>query len=150
LTAWCLSRSLPKATVYTLDIPIDQRRTVTSLATEAIGNRLRDTHMTCSFMNGNWSSSGGYLARFDFSRWRGTCDIVYVDGAHSPEYVASDTRNAFEMLSPTGAIVWDDYWWRVPEVSAVLDSIRHAELFKIADTRLVVHLSRGAKERLTA
>jgi hypothetical protein len=26
LTAWCLSRNLPKATLYTLDIPIDQRR----------------------------------------------------------------------------------------------------------------------------
>ena len=35
--------------------------------------------------------------------------MVYIDGAHTCEYVRSDTAAALAMLSPTGTIVWDDY-----------------------------------------
>lgn len=151
LTAWSLARNLHTATVYTLDMPADQTPELPLFVGDR-GHRVRFERHAYDLLlhEGEVVQEWGDSARFDFSPWRGTCDMVYVDGAHSPEYVASDTRNAFDMLSPTGAIVWDDYWRGVPGVSAVLDGIRHAELLKVPGTRLVVHLSRGAKERLAA
>lgn len=51
----------------------------------------------------------GDSARFDFSPYHGAIDLFFVDGAHSYEYVASDTRNAFECIRPGGVIAWHDF-----------------------------------------
>jgi hypothetical protein len=36
-------------------------------------------------------------------------DMVFVDGSHSYEYVKSDTKLAFKVLSENGIVLWDDY-----------------------------------------
>ena len=59
----------------------------------------------------------GDSATFDFQGLGKRFDVIYIDGAHSREYVENDTRIAFEMVSETGAIVWDDYDRRTPEVA---------------------------------
>lgn len=52
----------------------------------------------------------GDSARFDYAPYRGKMDLVFVDGAHSYEYVISDSRNALELLRDgTGTILWHDY-----------------------------------------
>ena len=38
-----------------------------------------------------------------------TFDLVFVDGYHSADYVASDSRLAMKLLRPGGTIVWDDF-----------------------------------------
>jgi predicted O-methyltransferase YrrM len=51
----------------------------------------------------------GDSARFDFSPHHGQVDLFFVDGAHSYDYVASDTRNAFRCVRPGGVIAWHDF-----------------------------------------
>lgn len=52
----------------------------------------------------------GDSATFDFGPYRDQTDFVFVDGAHSYEYVLSDSRNALSLLrGGKGIIVWHDY-----------------------------------------
>jgi hypothetical protein len=43
-------------------------------------------------------------------------DVVFVDGAHSAEYVRNDTDVALRLLKPTGGLIlWHDYgsrYWK--------------------------------------
>jgi len=41
----------------------------------------------------------GDSASFDYSPYHGRVDLFFIDGAHSYEYVRSDTLNANEVLS---------------------------------------------------
>ena len=47
-------------------------------------------------------------AKFDPTPYRGTMDMVFVDGAHSHDYVKNDTEKGFEMLRPGGIMAWHD------------------------------------------
>ncbi len=47
---------------------------------------------------------------FDETPYVDTCDLVFVDGAHSYTYVVSDTRKALRMVRPGGLILWHDYY----------------------------------------
>jgi predicted O-methyltransferase YrrM len=51
----------------------------------------------------------GDSARFDYSDYHGRVDLFFVDGAHSYEYVASDTSNAFRCVRPGGVVAWHDF-----------------------------------------
>ncbi|MGQ0657572.1 MAG: class I SAM-dependent methyltransferase [Chromatiales bacterium] len=84
----------------------------------------------------------GDSGAFDFSPWYGKIDFVFLDGAHSYEYVASDTNIALRLRRPeSGIIVWHDYGvW--PDVTRVLHELRKRmpwlPLVHIRDTSLVV------------
>jgi len=47
----------------------------------------------------------GDSATFDFTPYAGRCDLVFVMGAHSREYIANDLGIAFQLRSEGGAIV---------------------------------------------
>jgi predicted O-methyltransferase YrrM len=49
-------------------------------------------------------------------------DLVFVDGAHSYEYVKNDTEKGWEMLRPGGIIAWHDCTPNHPEVVSYLKS----------------------------
>jgi predicted O-methyltransferase YrrM len=52
----------------------------------------------------------GDSARFDYAPYRGGMDFVFVDGAHSYEYVLNDSARALELLRDgRGVILWHDY-----------------------------------------
>ncbi len=52
----------------------------------------------------------GDSAAFDFSPWRNQIDFIFIDGAHTYEYVYNDTRHALELLRDgRGTIIWHDY-----------------------------------------
>lgn len=52
----------------------------------------------------------GDSAVFDFSPWRNQVDFIFIDGAHTYEYVYNDTRRALELLrNGRGTIIWHDY-----------------------------------------
>jgi predicted O-methyltransferase YrrM len=52
----------------------------------------------------------GDSATFDFSEWRGRVDLVFIDGAHSREYVLNDSDRARSLLRASGGIIlWHDY-----------------------------------------
>jgi len=86
----------------------------------------------------------GDSASFDFSPWYGKIDLVFVDGAHSYEYVVNDTNIALRLLSPEGGIiVWHDYMvW--PDVTRALHELKEKmpslPLVHVRDTSLVVSI----------
>lgn len=57
--------------------------------------------------------------------WR--FDIIYVDGSHEEEDVIQDGLNAFEMLAPGGAIIFDDYHWEFRDEKPVMKAVARLE-----------------------
>lgn len=51
----------------------------------------------------------GDSALFDETSLRGKVDLAFVDGAHSYEYVRSDSAKALAMVRPGGVVLWHDY-----------------------------------------
>ena len=45
----------------------------------------------------------------DTSPYDGTCDLVFVDGAHTYSYLKNDTQKALRMVKPGGIVLWHDY-----------------------------------------
>jgi predicted O-methyltransferase YrrM len=79
---------------------------------------------------------------FDPTPYSGQCDLIFVDGAHAYSYVMNDSRKAFEMLSPTGIILWHDYKKKRATrdvVRALNELSRERRLVRLAGTHLVVH-----------
>jgi len=150
-TSLTLAMNLPSATIHTLDLPEGATPTL-ALApgdSENLGggrSRVYVGHPEQGRIVQHLDDS----ATFNFAPWRGACDVVYIDGSHSYDYVASDSRAAREMVAEAGAIVWDDYWRKTPDVVRWLDEMGDAALYRILDTRLVVWLSAGAHTKLLA
>jgi hypothetical protein len=103
------------ARVFTLDLPRDAN-VQPSLHTTLIDDLHTNSHskierycfehsdvatkITCLF---------GDSATFDFSPFFGKVDFFFVDGAHSYEYVRSDTLNAVKCCHPGSVIAWHDF-----------------------------------------
>lgn len=51
----------------------------------------------------------GDSATFDFAPYYGAIDLFFIDGAHSYEYVRSDTLNALRCVRAGGVIAWHDF-----------------------------------------
>jgi predicted O-methyltransferase YrrM len=150
VTTWTIARNVANdATVHTLDLPYDEAASLQLSELDEANRRepperLFEHLTTAAKVEQHWGDS----ATFDFSPFRKSCDLVYVDGAHTREYVESDTRNALDMVSERGAIVWDDYWRQEPGVRDVLDAAEIKPLYRLPRTRLVFHLTAEAERAL--
>jgi hypothetical protein len=141
LTALTLALNLPSATIHTLDLgPTDQPALPLfrddPLHIVERRSRLYDGSEAAKRIVQHLGDS----ATFDFSPYYGRCDLVYVDGAHSFEYVQSDSERAFRLVSADGVVVWDGYWYLVPDVPRYLDGLDRRGLYRVPGTRLVVLL----------
>jgi hypothetical protein len=125
LTTLALALNLPEATIHTLDLPaggkgalrIDQHDA--EFLPDARTHRVYlDSPLAAARIVQHEADS----AEFDFNGLAQKFDLVYVDGAHSFEYVESDTEAAYRIVAADGAIVWDDYSRYWPEVAAYLDA----------------------------
>jgi predicted O-methyltransferase YrrM len=114
-TTWTVARCNPELVLYTLDVApsespeettfeIGQDDRVYFRPAGSCGEAFRDTPEARRITQ-LWGDS----AKFDFSSLEGQIDFVYVDGAHTYEYVRADTINALRLLSPGGTVAWDDY-----------------------------------------
>ncbi len=87
----------------------------------------------------------GDSAKFDFSPWHGKIDLVFVDGAHSYDFVVNDSEVALKLLNPAGGvIVWHDYGvW--PDVAQALKELKEKRpdlpLVHVKGTSLAVSVS---------
>jgi hypothetical protein len=125
LTTLALALNLPDATIHTLDLPaggkgglrIDQHD-AEFLPNAATHRVYLDSPSAAARIVQHEADS----AEFDFAGLGQKFDLVYVDGAHSHEYVRSDTEAAYRIVAADGAIVWDDYSRSWPEVAAYLDA----------------------------
>lgn len=116
-----LALNLPEdGMVYTLDLPEDHPVYISysKLASES-GMKIllpEDQAHKVTFLKAD-------SADFDTSPYRGTMDLVFVDGYHSYEYVKNDTEKGLEMLRPGGIIAWHDCETGRPEVVRYLKSL---------------------------
>ncbi len=142
LTALTLARNIPGATVRTLDLPPGTNPALAILDVDV-------PHIAGGFMRAYEGQPEqeriiqhlGDSATFEFAPFYGTCQLVYVDGAHSHEYVEHDTRDALKMVADPGVVIWDDYRRQMPDVAHCLNSHAKQNMFRLPGSRPVIWLS---------
>jgi hypothetical protein len=147
-TAWLLARNKPDVRVYTLDLP-------DVAAASQVKLELTDPGYFKSWNRGakfrgtpeqdRITQLYGDSATFDFSPYRGSIDLVFIDASHSYSYVKSDTTAALEMVSEQGTIVWDDYTY-YPGIFACLNELApelDRPIVHILGTRLAIYSRRA-------
>jgi hypothetical protein len=101
------------ARVYTLDLPIDEKVTPKLKTTVTDDAHIHLEHGRYCFENTpvaeNITCLFGDSATFNFSPFHNRVDFFFVDGAHSYEYVRSDTLNALNCCHPGSVIAWHDF-----------------------------------------
>lgn len=140
-TLW-LARNVPEAQIFTLDLPPElrgywERSTLVSGSEgeDGLGARFKGTPYESRI-----TQLLGDSRSYDFSDYFGRMDLVVVDADHSYECAKADSENALRILSPRGAVVWDDYGW--PGVVQAVDEVaeRHGlSTVRLIPTELVVY-----------
>lgn len=123
------ANAAPGGTVYTLDLP--PAGAGPSLAADADDHKYLPGAARAATRIGDASTVAsihqlyGDSASFDFAPYRAKIDVCFVDGAHSYDYVLSDSRHALEMTREGGIILWHDYGtWR--GVTTALNELQRA------------------------
>jgi len=147
-TALLFALNTPKeAVIYTLDLPpngsvkpllsttmIDDAHILSHAKTL---DYLYYTHPEGKKVNQLYGDS----AVFDFTPYHGKVDLFFIDGAHSYEYVRSDSLRALECMKQGGVIVWHDYGrWGVNGVSRFLHELREngREIYRLPGSSLAL------------
>lgn len=103
----------PRAMIYTLDLPPGEAPSLAHTVVDRyhVANRLPDSELAFrgTPQASRITSLHGDSAKFDFSPYYKQIDLFFVDGAHSYEYVKSDTRHAFDCCHKGSVIAWHDY-----------------------------------------
>ena len=103
------------ATVYSLDLPKEGVKSA-ALRTTIID----DAHIAGATATREYAFEGFDEARriellfgdsgtFDYTPYHHRIDVFFIDGAHSYEYVKSDTYNALKCTRAGGVIAWHDF-----------------------------------------
>jgi len=101
-------------TVFTLDLPAGElelafEETVLDLELARYGAAATRYAFSGTEVEGKVRTLKGDSATFDFSPWHQGVDLFFIDGAHSYDYVRSDTERALRCVRPGGAIAWHDF-----------------------------------------
>jgi predicted O-methyltransferase YrrM len=126
--------------VYTLDLP-DSDEWAPALTRLGSDDVVRASRTRAAFIKqhpqANITELVGDSARFDYAEYHDRIGLFFVDGAHSFEYVRSDTMNAASCCLEDGVIVWDDFT-TTRDVTNYIRSLKAAgvQLFGIRGTRL--------------
>jgi len=81
----------------------------------------------------------GNSAEFNYSPYKGSCSLVFVDGSHAYDYVVSDSQAAMDLVCKDGVIIWHDYgiWEEVTRALEELEMRKGCGLCNIRGTSLV-------------
>lgn len=114
---------------YTLDLPPDGAdKAALPLASgdvTYIQKPVSGARISAQAKSGKIVQLFGDSGTYDFSPYDGKVDVMFVDGAHSYEYVLSDTEAAYRMVKPGGLVLWHDYdsrWF--PGVTRALNQLQ--------------------------
>lgn len=139
-----MARQAPEARIDTLDLG----RTEAALGVQEDEPPWSDVESigeayTASEHAGRITQHLGDSAAFDFGPFARRVELVFVDGAHTYDYVRSDSENALRMLSPGGVIVWDDCNYQNPGVGRALLELSRSgtPVHRVHGTRFAVHRS---------
>lgn len=137
----------PDTVVYTLDLPPDDS-CLPSLPTTVTDDAHIVAHARFTEYLYHINPAGkkakqiyGDSAWFDFTPYHESVNLFFVDGAHSYEYVRSDSLNALACTRRGGVIVWHDYGrWGVNGVSRWLHEFAHTgkDIFRLPGSSLAI------------
>lgn len=102
------------ARVFTLDLPPDGN-TSPVLRTTIVdrwhlpAGEMRQYCFSGTEVGHKITTLFGDSATFDYADFAGVVDFFYIDGAHSYDYVRSDTLHALRCCHPGSVIAWHDY-----------------------------------------
>ena len=132
--------------IFTLDIPERDRPDRIARGNEADGWLMSQSNTGVDYQGRNEACKieqlFGDSTRFDFRPFYGQIDLVFVDGGHDYEVARSDTRNALEMLSPGGVVIWDEfanYGDYHDVMRAVLDELPADRIVQLSNSQLAVY-----------
>ncbi len=139
------ANSAADAEIFTLDLPKSQSQSA-RLRLEVSDRKYIDKEISGAKYRGTRFENKihqvfGDSATYDFSPFFGTVDLVFVDAAHSYEYVSSDSKIAMKLLRESGGVIlWHDYgnWNGVTRAVNKLFTTapEFAELKQVAGTTL--------------
>ena len=139
------ANSASEAEVWTLDLPKSQSE-VAHLRLEVSDRKYIDKNVSGekyrgTELEGKIRQVFGDSATYNFEPFFGTFDLVFVDAAHSYEYVLNDSKIALKLLGKSGGVVlWHDYgnWDGVTQaVNQLVDTLpEFAETKQIQGTTL--------------
>ena len=153
MTAYNLASNIP-GTVHTLDLPAENLSPVLPIEPgdkSFWGTKDEDRHWIGKKGADRIIPLRGDSATFNFFPYYKKMDLVFVDGAHSYEYVKKDSQTALSLIKDDGAIVWHDY---APAWSGVIKALNELStsinLFHLTGTPFVMHLTAPALAKLHA
>lgn len=133
---------------YTLNLSDDEMR-ATGLSEDYTG-----MHRFFSKDIKNVTHLQGNSKTFDFSSLNKKFDLIFIDGDHHTEAIASDTKNAFNLLkNDNSIIVWHDYGsgtetTRFNVLAGILDGCpadKRKFLYRISNTLCAIYINKSVK-----
>ena len=139
--------------VHTLDLPHDKEgieRTARSYEAHSIAGPYVSGHLIDTFgVRQQTETLFGDSALFDFVPYQNKIDLFFVDGAHTEDYVISDSRHGFECLAAGGWMIWHDCF--TPQVMKAIKRIAHTTtVVQIRDTSLALAMEKPNMDALRA
>jgi Methyltransferase domain len=131
--------------IHTLDIPYEELKDASlsvDSGDEQLINKKNFQIGECFLKRKEFKNIQQHLsdsAKFNYLPYNKRVDLFFVDGAHSYEYVRSDTENALNCLSEKGVILWHDYG-NVIDVTNYLNKLSSKmAIYRINNTTLAIH-----------
>lgn len=135
-------------TIYTLDLPPDDRKKATVEASKDDKLIIQKSHPNVEYMGKDVEYKIKQIYAdstvFDFAPYFTKMDIVFIDGAHHYNAVKSDTENALKMVKSNGIIIWHDFaiYGDYNDVTrAVLDCIPSEKIIQIDSTSIAIYFN---------
>ncbi len=136
--------------IYTLDLPKEEEDTALLNTSRSDQNLIKTNVTGLRFLSeqGQKLTEGrsikqlfGDTATFDFSPYYSSSELVFVDAAHTYEYVKNDSEAALKLLkNGKGVILWHDYddkhQGSVQAINEILEENPDWNMFHIADTNI--------------
>jgi hypothetical protein len=133
-----------EAEIYTLDLPRELASDLNGYSPgdlsllkprDQIGTACRPFNR-----NGQVRQLFGDSRVFDFTPYRGSVDLVFVDGCHLFEGVLADSRNAFDLLGEKGVVLWHDFA-RLRDVTRAIKRLaKERPIYHLEETSLAMYL----------
>lgn len=115
-----LAFNLPEdGRVFTLDLPVSNLTTQFALDTKGevevvVDDRKGD--LIPAHLKSKITFIAEDSATFDPTPYAESMDMVFVDAAHTPEYIRNDSEKGWRMLRPGGIMAWHDCRFNSPSV----------------------------------
>jgi hypothetical protein len=90
--------------------------------------------------HGNIHQLFGDSRTFNYQTFSKAADLILIDACHMYDYVMSDSKNAFDLLGPRGAILWHDFGNLLDVNRAVKALAQEHQIFHLEGTWLALYL----------